>query len=254
MISRRETAPPVDRIPAELQRSTPREVALTAAGRFVTAVMFALAVGAVVAFALLYAKAGREARRQSETLAQAARTEATVTGVRVTSGKNPERIIAYQFAAGNQSYGGTARVRRNQLQAVTVGAPVVVGYVPSRPQENWLTGHEPAPMPWALVAVIPLSMLLGAAAAAYTLRAQHRLLAEGRPALATVMESKRVRYGHGSTNRVRYEFTLPSGSTRTGRFDTNRAAPPAGATIVVLYDPDEPRRQGRYPFSLVRPL
>lgn len=254
MISRREAAPPVQQIPVELQRSTPREVALTAAGRIVAGLAFALAVGALVAFALLYAKAGRDAQRQREMLAQAAQTQATVTAVRLTSGKNPERVITYEFAAGNQSYGGTTRVRRNQLRTLAVGSPVAVGYVPARPQENWLVGHEPAPMPWALVAVVPLGMLLGAAGLAYALRRERRLLAEGRPALARVTESKRIRYGHGSTNRVRYEFTLPSGGTRSGRYDTNRAAPAAGATIVVLYDPDEPRRQGRYPLSLVRPV
>jgi hypothetical protein len=69
-----------------------------------------------------------------------------------------------------------------------------------------------------------------------------------------VTESKRIRYEHGSSNRIRYEFTLPGGSTRSGKYDTNCAAPAAGATIVVLYDPEEPRRQGRYPLTLVKPV
>lgn len=254
MISKREPAAPVRQIPVELQRSTPREVALTAAGKIVEAIAFALAAGALVAFALLYAQAGRDARRQRDMLAQAAQTQATVTAMRVTSGKNPERIITYQFAAGNQSYSGTVRVRRNQLRTLAVGAPVAVGYVTPHPRQNWLIGHEPAPMPWVIVTVVPLSMLLSAAGLAYALRRESRLLAEGRAALARVTESKRIRYGQGSSTRIRYEFTLPGGSTRRGKYDANCAAPAAGATIVVLYDPEEPRRLGRYPLSLVKPV
>ena len=81
---------------------------------------------------------------------------------------------------------------------------------------------------------------------------QRRLLAEGRPALARVTGSKRVVAGHGGHHHVQYEFRILSGAKRAGACDVRRNPPSPGATLVILYDSDEPRRQARYPLSLVR--
>jgi hypothetical protein len=48
---------------------------------------------------------------------------------------------------------------------------------------------------------------------------------------------------------VKYEFTALSGALRTGSFSCQNRLEPGTAT-VILYDPDNPRRAGRYPLSL----
>ena len=88
---------------------------------------------------------------------------------------------------------------------------------------------------------------------AKALRRQRRLLEEGRPAIARVTSSRQRHGTHGHTHQhVEYEFTTLSGARRTGRFDAQRNVPVPGSTILVLYDPDEPKRQAPYPIRLYR--
>jgi len=50
---------------------------------------------------------------------------------------------------------------------------------------------------------------------------------------------------------IHYEFRLLNGIVAKGKSSASKA--PAGdAPLCVLYDPENPRRNARYPFSLVR--
>jgi len=82
-------------------------------------------------------------------------------------------------------------------------------------------------------------------------RHQRTLLREGRPARATVTSVKKHHGSHGATHTVMaYEFPLFGGGTTTGKATVNK--PPAvGATISVVYDSDQPKRNRPYPFPLV---
>jgi hypothetical protein len=109
-----------------------------------------------------------------------------------------------------------------------------------------------------LLLMAPLALMAGAAAGlglVFIIRRQRRLLSEGRAAIARVTASttrKRGAHGSHSTNRVVYEFELGGGRVRSGRYETQKAAPPIGGEFVVLYDPDRPERSAKYPLALVR--
>jgi hypothetical protein len=53
--------------------------------------------------------------------------------------------------------------------------------------------------------------------------------------------------------RVYYEFTTRDGAAMRGKYGPvhGKWAPPAGTSIVILYDPDNPKRSTRYPSPLV---
>ena len=86
---------------------------------------------------------------------------------------------------------------------------------------------------------------------------QRRLLSEGRPALAVVTrlsEEKHGSHGHKLGKVIYYEFPLLSGATANGKTGPAKNPPTVGTTLCVLYDPEQPRRNAPYPFSLVKPV
>jgi len=226
-------------IPAELMRSSPRPVRLTGGGRAVATLALALAAGAAFSGPWLYALAEDSAERRRE-----AAVSTTAEVVRV----DRERFT-YSYAAAGRVYQGRARYRRRSPP----GNGVVVHYRPSDPARSWLAGREPQGLPFWLVPVAPAGLALAALALGFALRRQRALLSEGYAALARVTEARRVRTGthSGSGYRVDYEFRTLSGASRSGHFDDSKKPPP-GSLLIILYDPDQPRRQARYPLSLVR--
>jgi hypothetical protein len=83
---------------------------------------------------------------------------------------------------------------------------------------------------------------------------QRRLLSEGRLTLGQVLKVNRTGRGSGAQNwSVRYEFKTLSGTTIRGKGLLRGNPPDPGAMVRILYDPDDPGRNGLYPLSLVRP-
>jgi hypothetical protein len=107
-------------------------------------------------------------------------------------------------------------------------------------------------MPLALGYVIGPLLLLIAVICGFGLKKQHRFLAEGRAALATITTAKKHRGQHGSYYQVRYEFPLVNGARQSGSTHTTSAPPPVGSSIAVLYDDEHPKRSRPYPLSLVQ--
>ncbi len=241
----------VQEIPDELLRSSPRPVVLRAGGKAVVVIAVLLAAGAVAAVVLLYNAAARDAHLRQQMMDESVHTQAQVIHLGRTRGKDPQRIIRYQYASDGRVYQCTVRVGLRQLRELQVGSPLMVAYLASRPEVSWIPGYEPHGTPWLVVPLIPAGLLFPAGMLAYSLRRQSALLAEGRPALARVLKSTRLGGKRGSHNRVEMEFKLLSGAIRTGRLDMRRS-PATGSNIVILYDPEQPKRLMSYPSPLVR--
>jgi len=95
--------------------------------------------------------------------------------------------------------------------------------------------------------VLALFALLCAAA----VRHQRTLLSEGRPASAVVTAVRKHKGSHGTTHReIVYEFRLLAGTIATGKAMAGKTQD-VGSRISVVYDPEQPRRNKPYPFSLV---
>jgi hypothetical protein len=238
--------------PPELLRSRPRPVRLTGAGRIAVSGMLALLAGAVASGIWLYGVATRDLAQFKLLEREGVFTPAQVLDLGRTRGKNERYFVVYRYTAAGQLYHRREHVSRRDWRMLRVGATLRVRYLPSHPEFSWMAGYEPRGVPLWLVPIVPASLVLFTLLIGYHLRKQWMLLAEGRPALARVTQSKRIRGSHSSSNRVYYEFRILSGAARSGRYDTAKRPPAEGTTLTILYDRDDPRRQKRYPLSLVR--
>ncbi len=238
-------------LPAELRRSTPRAVRLTGAGKAVAGVAAGLIAGAFTSGVWLGVSAEWKAARSALLESEGVSIEAEVAGLRRTRGDNPRRVVTYRYTTGGRTYRGQARLRPKDERPLEVGSTVPVRYLPSDRGVSWMRGYEPGRVPFWLVPVVPACLALAAVPIALHLSRQRRLLAEGRPVIARVRHSRKVQGKH-NVHRVHFEFRIMSGAMRHAHFDKQEKPPPAGSTLAILYDREEPRRTARYPMSLVR--
>jgi hypothetical protein len=254
MSNGRRPAQPTDwKTPAELLRMSPRPVHLTVAGRAVAATMVVLVAGACLGGAWLYAWATRDAARAMLLRSEGVSIEGNVVGLGRTRGDHPRPVVSYQYVAGGAPRSGRATLRPHDRRTFALGETITIQYLPSEPDSSWLAGHEPRGVPWWVVPIVPVCLVLGALPIAHAFRKQRTLLSEGHVALAQVTSTRRVHHGQGhGAYRVGYEFRILSGATRSGSFELGKNPPPIGSKLTVLYDPDEPTRNARYPLPFVR--
>lgn len=251
MMSTRASASELQ-IPPELQRSTPRDVVLSAGGKALGTFAVAMLAGAIGLGVWLSTQARRDAefRKQMQTGSVAASGE--VTSLDRTRGKDAHWVVTYRYEAAGSRYVGHASVSLRSGSRFPVGSAVDIGYLASDARVSWIRGHEPRGTPSWVPLVVPLALLLPPFLIVFRIRCQRRLLEEGRPAIARVTAIQRVRHQHSQGYRVSIEFHDMSGALRTGRFEKMQRPPAVGADVVILYDPEERKRMARYPMSLVR--
>jgi len=84
-------------------------------------------------------------------------------------------------------------------------------------------------------------------------RRQSKLLAYGRPAMATVTKVERKRTENGTVWRVHYEWVTMSGATRKGKYNRSRKNRPAiGELFPIVCDRDNSYRHSKFPMTFVR--
>lgn len=239
--------------PIELQRSTPREVQLTATGKAAVIATFLLTAAAIFGSVLLGGRAVEDRRRWEAWNADAAPTSAVVAGLRKRgSGESTRYYVDYTYRVGDQVYAASSTVRSHAWKSLRQGQTFDVRYRKSAPATSWLPGKEPEGVPWFAAPLLGISLLIPVPVMAYFLRKQRRLLEEGRAAKGTVTSSKRMSHERGSYFRVAYEFETIAGGRRSGNYTVNRQAPQPGESLVVIYHPEEERWSAKYPLSMVR--
>jgi len=111
-------------------------------------------------------------------------------------------------------------------------------------------------MPRVLPFVVALALVALSWLAWYFVHRERRLLAEGRAAVGLITgHSQMHRSSHGGEvgKSAYYQFAQMSGALAKGETSPSKKPPDIGSTICVLYDPENARRNARYPLSLVRP-
>jgi hypothetical protein len=211
-----------------------------------------LVLSAVVGGAWLSVVSGRDRARRQVLEREGVFTEARVVELTRTRGGEARYFVVYDYGVEGRYFRRQQRIQRREWSRLQRGMRFPVRYLPSSPDIAWMRGHEPRGVPMWVVPLVSAGVALGAWAIGYSLRRQWRLLSEGRPALARVTHSKKISRGEHHVHRVYYEFQVMSGATRTGHFDVGKNPPAADTTVTIVYDPDEPERQARYPLSLVR--
>jgi len=232
--------------PDSLGYSSLRPVRLSGLGIFLAGIATLLVIGAFVLGIFLARTARRQAEERRLLGAQGVTADAVITRQWRTDDKSPEHRVAYRFEYQGSIYTRSVNAPLRQWRDLSVGATLPVRFVPSQPTIShpvaWQSRDLPAWFPYAMAALIAALGCL----VTLPISSQMRLLAEGRPApgrVTGIRKSKSI--------VVLYEFQLLDGTTAKGRSDV-RKVPAEGATLCVLYLPDNPRRNALYPLSLVR--
>jgi hypothetical protein len=194
---------------------------------------------------------GRTAQRQAEEQ-RLLRTEgvladATVTRAWIDSSKERQSWVAYRFEYAGRIYSHRVETPRTIWSGISKGATIPVRVVPAQPSISHPIAWDMRPLPFWLAYVISGTIAASAFFVPIPVRRQMRLLAEGRPAPGHVTGFKKS----DKYLVVKYEFRLLSGAIAKGKANTSKP-PVDGATLCVLYDPENPRRNALYPLSLVR--
>jgi len=239
--------------PRGLGESRPRDVGLSALGKFLVVLAVLFVLGTLGAGLGLERVALRQAETRRLLTETGVDTDAVVVSVRAQTKAKP-MSVSYRFTAGGQAYGGQHEVQGSATRTLRVGSPFAIRYAASAPGVNVPRGvipnAMPAPLPWLTAATC--CALASFVAAALT--RQRRLLIWGRAAEARVIARQKHSSGEGGAHdTLSYEFPLLSGVLRKGTTATSRKGPAIGDRLCVIYDPDRPSRNAPYPLSLVRP-
>jgi hypothetical protein len=234
--------------PDGLGYSSARPVQLAAGG----IVMAVVSVVFLIAGPTLAVVINRDIQRQNQrdrVLAeQGVETSATITRVWRESDKEGTHMVAYRFVSDGREVTGSSKLYRIAWSGLHSGDPLPIRYLPSDPSVNHPAQRTPGPapdwIPWMFAGIFIWPPFLFWA----MIRRQARLLAEGRPAPATITQIRRAKQ-----LIAYYEFPLLNGQIMKGRSQVSRRAKfEPGATACALYLPDNPKRNALYPMELVK--
>ncbi len=244
------------KMPAELEQPLPRRVRLNLTG--IASCLIAIAsitVGVGLTYRLVDAELRRETDNHSLALSLAAdgrETQATVTRLATTLG----HVVNYQFTINGQTYSKGAFISQEHWQALQVGSPVAILYLPSDPSKSFPKSDSPISQTHWLVILPAAGLILFiffgfAYAQLSTVLPERRLLTRGRSAPGVVTRCNPGSRGRRSGYFVHYEFPLADGAKGQGR-DFSSQPIAQNSTVTVLFDPDRPRRSTLYPSETAR--
>ena len=240
-------------LPPALLKATPRQVRANTSGgaMLITAAM--LVVVGIWGGLTLGRQAAITARRVSLFASERVVTAGDVIQLRKRGDGNDHRITAhYRYLARGRELTGETTLRRNERERYAVGSTIAVWYLPTEPEESWLDGYAPRPEAVWPATVVPIACGLTALVLIQLVRRQSNLLANGRPAIATVTKVEKKSGEEGTYWMVHYKWSTLSGATRTGKYHHGKKDVPAvGASIPIVYDRDNSFRHSKYPVSFV---
>jgi hypothetical protein len=239
-------------LPPELERSAPRDVGLTAGGRVLIVAAWLLAAAAFVGGVALYLEAERQSQAASDFDQRSVTASAVVDRLwRKNSDEDKPAFAAFHFDANGVLVSGESRLPLRQWRRLSTGSTVPLRYLPENPSRFVLAGQRRGGMPFAVPYVISALLAALAIGCFAAVQWQRRLLSEGRSARAVVTAVRKHKGSHGTSHReIVYEFRVLAGTTATGKAAAGKAHG-VGSKISVVYDPERPKRNRPYPFSLV---
>jgi hypothetical protein len=226
----------------------PRPVKYTGAAKGMF-LLTALILAGMAGLALFVLVPQLEEQSQRETLLkqESAETRGIVLRTWINRGSKGSSSyhVAYQFTVGRAIYHGEARVSSSMFSRVAVNSPVILRYVPSRPEVSMMDGELHSPGWTVLFALLPFAAF---AMIPFTVVKEKRLLESGQPVGAVVTRVAPVKGGKS----VSYRFLDAAGNTITGSVTRSSDVPELGNTVTALYDPSKSRRSMLYPAKFVR--
>ena len=242
-----DTKPPI-----ELQRSSPRDVQLTASGKFLTIVGAVLLVGSVFLTTFLARESVRQSRERRLLDTTGVTTAARVVRLWRESDEHKTARVEYVYDVEGREFDARSKLPQKWWTSLRTGDSLDVRYLPSDPRRHFVLHAAPPVMPIWVSVIAGVAMVIAGLGSVFAVQTQRRLLADGRVARATVTKITKHHTSHGGTHRsVRFTFPTLSGSTVAGKVSTGRKGPDVGANVWVIYDPSNPKRSAMYPMQFV---
>ncbi len=240
-------------LPAALLKATPRHVGVTANGGLMLVTAVVLVAAGMWGSIVLGRRAEIAERHLGLFESERIVTAGDVIRLQKRGGGDDHRITAqYRYTARGRELMGETTLRRDERERYAVGSPIAVWYLATEPEANWLDGYAPRAQPSWPATAVPIACGITALVLIQLVRRQSKLLAYGRPAMATVTKIEKKRTDKGTFWMVHYEWTTLSGATRTGKYHHGKKDLPAvGATVPIVYDRDNSFRHSKYPMSFV---
>jgi len=214
---------------------------------FIAVMAGLLLVGSIPLLVLFRNLNARTAARAEALRSQGRETSGEVERVWRTSGKESHNMVRYAFSANGVRLQGESRVPPSLWNGVRKSGFLPIRYLPSDPNINHPAGWEDRPDAAWMQFILPGVMAISGIVLVITLRRQAEMTAEGLPAVGVVTRCVSVKGGWA----VRYRFRMKGGAVASGASQVRRRME-VGATICVLYLPQNPRRNQVYPTTLYR--
>jgi hypothetical protein len=241
-------------VPREIRIAVPRPVRLTTSGIGLLAIAVLVIAGGG-AFSVDTAIQGDRhdkefAARMKRLRTEGAEIEGTVTRLWISNGRFRDHYVVSRYRVGSLVYERQFRISPKHWDGLQVGSAISVRYLPSDPSASFPSADPPreiASWPFPIFLGVIL-VACGAVLFAMVLR-DRNLLVNGRHAPAFVTSWGRASRASASYFAY-YEFHLPDGTKCTGSFYAGKDQPTSGTVICILYLPERPRRNAKYPLSL----
>jgi hypothetical protein len=176
--------------------------------------------------------------------------EAIVTRHWRSSSKDHRTMLDYKFEADGRTYHKSVGAPGRNWNELRVGSPLAIRFLPSDPSQSHPRDWPVDRIPWWTIPLVIVSMSSGGVIIRAILRRQLSLLREGRPAPGVIT---RHSYAGNNQKTIHYNFVLLDGSVASGKtVRQSRNIPPVGATVCVIYDPGNSRRNSLYPMDVGR--
>jgi hypothetical protein len=172
---------------------------------------------------------------------------------RKTSGGGEDKaaLVALHFDANGARIDGESRLPLRQWRRLSTGSTLPLRYLPDNPRRFVLAGQRGGGLPLPVAYLVSSALAVFALLCAAGVRQQRALLSEGRAASGVVTAVRKHKGSHGTSHReIVYEFRVLAGTTATGKAAAGKTQD-VGSRISVVYDPEQPKRNRPYPFSLV---
>jgi hypothetical protein len=225
-------------VPSELTGQLPRNICPTGGGTQGT-ILGAILLS-ITGVYVLWVGIDTAQRIQQRASLRRDGSDATAEIEKLSSSR--KTTISYTFTVGGATFAGEAKVPDEQFRSLWSARSLPIRYLPADPTVN-----HPAAWEWSALSdlylfFVPIIFVVPGAAILLTMRMDRRLVAEGKPAVAAVTRYSRSKSGFN----VKYEFRAEDGTTaKGGGWSQNR--PEIGASMWVLYLPQNPGRNQPYP-------
>jgi hypothetical protein len=233
--------------PSELTGPTPRKVQLNWDGgdtRFVLLIVLLFFVGGSIFLGWICNYDVKQFRQRALLRSGAFEVDGVVTGFAIR--KYAPVGVFYKFVVNGVTYSNEALEPNNPMpgSALSKGDALPVRFLPSDPQINHPAAWEwSAWDAWYTTVLVVGAVVIGALILAALLR-ERKLARLGKAALGVVVGCTR----DGRLFRAEYEFHTDLGISMRGKHSSPEELG-AGQRIWVIYLPQKPRRNSRYPLD-----